>query len=121
FRSWGAALSAATGFCNPNCFYDAAVAIDPRTSGAGLRVFLGGSADSAPRRMVAVSNDNGASFTADDTGLHADTHVIVVDSSTNPSTVWVGSDGGVWKGLASMANTWTDLNTSGLGTIQIEI
>ena len=119
--TWTTFLTAADGFCGGQCFYDLPVGIDPHTSGANLRIYLGGNARGTNSDGMKLSNDAGATFTRDDTGIHADAHAIVFDSSTNPSTVWIGNDGGVWKRNASLAagSAWTDEN-SGLGTLQFE-
>jgi hypothetical protein len=119
--TWSAPLPAASGFCGGQCFYDLPVAIDPRTSGSSLRIYLGGSSGAAQPGAsgLKVSNDNGASFSVDQNGLHADFHVIAVQAQTNPSIVWVGNDGGVWKRPANapVGTLWTNLN-NGLGTLQ---
>jgi hypothetical protein len=119
--TWPTLLSAANGFCGGQCFYDITVAIDPRTSGSSLRIYLGGSAGAGSAAGMKVSNNNGASFSVDQTGLHADAHALTIDANTSPSTVWAGNDGGVWKRAAdaSLGSTWTNLNR-GLGTVQFE-
>ena len=122
--TWSTPLLAADGFCANQCSYDNPVGIDPNTSGATLRVYIGGNARSDPPAnsdLLKVSNDGGNTFTRDDTGLHADAHSIVFGSSANPSTVWFGNDGGVWKRAADAApgSAWTNLNVD-LGTLQFQ-
>ncbi len=93
-------------FCSPQCFYDVAVAVDPTNA---LNVYLGGS----PTLIFGRSTDGGGSFTANATtavGLHADTHAIAVAPSS-PTTIYFGSDGGIWKSTNS-GTTWTSLNNS---------
>ena len=52
-------------FCNPQCFYDIAIDIDPTNPN---RVYLGGS----PALPFGISTNAGGSFTSSSTGLHAD-------------------------------------------------
>jgi hypothetical protein len=119
--TWPTLLSAANGWCGGQCFYDLPVAIDPNTSGSSLRIYLGGSADGASSAGMKVSNNNGSSFSIDETGLHADAHAIAIDSRTNPSIVWAGNDGGIWKRAAnaSTGTAWTNLNAA-LATLQFQ-
>ena len=106
----GQTFTAATGglgFCNPQCFYDIAVAVDPTNP---ARVFLGG----APTRPMSRSLDSGTTFTTNAqsaSGLHVDTHAIAVAPS-DPKTIYFGSDGGAWKTTDSTATpiVWTSLN-----------
>jgi hypothetical protein len=121
--TWPTLLSAANGFCGGQCFYDLPVAIDPHTSGGSLRIYLGGSAGSSQPGAsgMKVSNDNGATFSVDQNGLHADAHAFAVDSIITPSSIWAGNDGGVWKRAAdaTVGTAWTNLN-NGLGTLQFQ-
>ena len=50
----------------------------------------------------------GTSTTAN-VALHVDQHAIVFDSTTTPSTLYVGNDGGVWRSDDGCAN-WVSLN-----------
>lgn len=90
-------------FCTPQCFYDIAVAVDPTNAN---RVYLGG----APALVFGFSNDGGASFTSSGSGLHVDTHAIAVAPS-NPSVVYFGSDGGIYKSTNS-GSSWIALNNT---------
>lgn len=119
--TWPTILTAADGFCGGQCFYDMGVAIDPRSSAPNLRIYLGGNARGTFTDGMKVSSNGGGTFTRDDSGLHADTHAVVFDGLTNPSTVYVGNDGGVWKRSATAApgTLWTNLN-NGLGTLQFQ-
>jgi len=93
-------------FCTPQCFYDIAIDVDPTNA---ARVYLGG----APALVFGVSTNSGVSFTNNATtasGLHVDSHVISV-SKSNPSTIYFGSDGGIYKSLDA-GMTWTSLNNS---------
>ena len=119
--TWPTVLGAADGFCGGQCFYDIAVGIDPQVAGPNLRIYLGGNARGTSSDGMKLSNNGGATFTRDDNGLHADTHAIAFDVSTNPSTVWTGNDGGVWKRSAAAAagTLWTNLNNA-LATLQFQ-
>lgn len=88
-------------FCTPQCFYDIAIAVAPND---GTRVYLGG----APALPFGISTNSGQSFTSSSVGLHVDSHVIAV-SPSNPSVLYFGSDGGVYRSNNSGAN-WTPLN-----------
>ena len=94
------------GFCGGQCFYDIAIAVDPTNANT---VYLGGS----PNLVFGRSLDAGVTFTANAataSGLHADTHAIAVAPSL-PSTIYFGSDGGIYKSTDS-GTTWTPLNNS---------
>ncbi|PYS20896.1 MAG: hypothetical protein DMF72_19305 [Acidobacteria bacterium] len=118
--NWTTQLTGGGGFCAGQCFYDIAIAVNPTNAN---EVYLGGSArqtnppSPCPDGMK-KSTDGGATFTRDDTGLHADSHALFYDNAGN---VYAGNDGGIWKGVPSGgATTWTSLNTSPLNTLQFE-
>ena len=93
-------------FCSPQCFYDICVAVDPANVN---RVYLGG----APALVFGLSINGGATFTnnaATAQGLHVDSHAIAVAPSL-PSTIYFGSDGGIYKSTNSGTN-WTVLNNT---------
>lgn len=90
-------------FCTPQCFYDIAIAVDPNTPS---RVYVGG----APSVIAAFSTTSGTSFTEGGSGVHVDTHAIEVAPS-NPSVVYLGTDGGIYKSTNSGAS-YTHLNTA---------
>ncbi len=93
-------------FCTPQCFYDIAIAVDPTNA---ANVYLGGS----PTLVFGRSTDSGATFTANAataSGLHGDSHVIAVAPSL-PTTIYFGSDGGIYKSTNS-GTTWTSLNNT---------
>lgn len=96
-------------FCNPQCFYDIAIGVDPTNSN---RVYLGGS----PALAFGISTNGGTSFTASQNGLHADSHVIEVAPS-NPQVVYFGSDGGIYRSDNAGA-TWTSLSNSTFSATQ---
>lgn len=113
--TWTAPLAAGQGFCGGQCWYDIAIALDP---GSANNLYLGGSAPSSCSNQFQKSVNGGGSFSVSDTGVHADTHSVVIDPSVH-STVYTGDDGGVWKSLDS-GGTWTDLNTKGFSATQFE-
>jgi cytochrome oxidase assembly protein ShyY1 len=93
-------------FCTPQCFYDIAIAVDPTNP---AKVYLGG----APNLVFGVSTNSAVTFTANATtanGLHADSHAIGV-SPSSPSTIYFGSDGGIYKSTNS-GTTWATLNNT---------
>jgi len=99
-------------FCNPQCFYDIAIAVDPTNA---QRVFLGGS----PTLVFGRSTNGGTSFASSSSGLHVDTQAIAVAPS-NPSIVYFGSDGGMWRTTNVNATpiVWNTLNNSTLSATQ---
>lgn len=98
-------------FCNGQCFYDIAIAADPTDA---TKVYLGGS----PTLAFGRSTDGGASFPSSSTGLHVDTQAIAVAPS-NPSVVYFGSDGGVWKSIDGGVN-WVSQNNTTLFATQFQ-
>ncbi len=92
-------------FCGGQCFYDIAVGVDPTNP---ERVYLGGTGTTL---TFGFSINGGTTFTASQSGLHTDSHVIAVAPS-NPTVVYFGSDGGIYKSTTS-GLAWTSLsNTS---------
>ena len=109
-------------FCNTQCFYDMAPAMDPTNSSV---IYLGGSANAntnPPRadcKAVVLSKaTDGLTFNRIDTGLHADTHAVAVAPS-NPSVVYFGSDGGVWRS-SNAGTSWQSINTAGFNATQFQ-
>ncbi len=102
------------GFCSGQCWYDIAVAIDPTNANV---IHLGGSANGNNGSVYARST-NGATFTRSDTGLHSDTHALAVAPS-NPSIVYVGNDGGIWRSSDAGA-TWVSKNNGGFSATQFQ-
>ncbi len=111
-------LVEAGGFCGGQCFYNVVVAIDPRDSNL---IYLGGNVQSNCSGLM-LRSTNGVSFGNDASGLHADSHALWFDPIPNPSVVFTGNDGGVWKRSASAVtgSLWTNLNGAPLNTLQFE-
>jgi len=100
-------------FCNPQCFYDIAVAIDPTDAN---RVYLGGS----PALVFGRSTNGGTSFTNSSSGLHVDTQAFALAPS-DPTIMYFGSDGGIWKTTnvrATGAIPWATLNNTTFSATQ---
>ncbi len=114
--TWSAKLTGAGGYCGGQCWYDLPVAISPINASV---ILVGGAGNSTCSRVYARSTDGGATFTGSgvgDVGLHADAHAIVFAPS-NPSIVYEGNDGGIFKSTDGGA-TWTSINTSGFSATQ---
>jgi hypothetical protein len=106
----------ANSFCNPQCFYDIAVAMDPNDAS---KVYVGGS----PSRVFSRSADGGSTFTANSStftaGLHVDTQAFAVAPS-DPKIFYFGSDGGIWRtnDVTATPVVWTTLNNSTFSATQ---
>ena len=99
----------ANNFCNPQCFYDIAVAIRPTNAN---NVYLGGS----PTLVFGRSSNGGTSYTSSSSGLHVDTQAITVAPS-DPNIIYFGSDGGIWRSANAGVN-WTTLNNTTFSATQ---
>jgi hypothetical protein len=110
-------LTAAAGYCDGQCFYDIAVAIDPATA---QKVYLGGSADvgGAATQFERSTNGGTTFIKTSNANLHADTHAIAVAPS-NHAVIYHGNDGGIFKSVNSGA-TWTSINTATFSATQFE-
>ena len=113
--TWSLPLAAANGFCGGQCYFDMAPAIDPNNASI---IYLGGQNDSACSHVLIKSIDGGATFTPFDTGLHADVHAVVAAPS-NPSIIYCGNDGGIWRSVTS-GSSWTSLNNAGFNATQFQ-
>ncbi len=111
-------LTEAGGYCGGQCFYNVVVAIDPRDAN---NIYLGGNVQASCSGLM-LRSTNGVSFNNDAGGLHADSHALWFDSIPNPSVVFTGNDGGVWKRTANAVagSLWTNLNGAPLNTLQFE-
>ncbi len=96
-------------FCGGQCFYDIAIAVDPVNPNL---VYLGGD----PALVSARSTNGGLSFTDNKSGVHVDTHAFAV-SLSNPSQVWVGTDGGIYKSTDA-GLTWVNKNNGEFSATQ---
>ena len=99
-------------FCNPQCFYDLSIAMNPNNA---AQVYLGGSSGS---RILQISSDSAKAFISSVSGLHADNHVLVVAPS-NPNVIYVGTDGGICRTINGGAS-WTSLNNVGFHATQFQ-
>lgn len=95
-------LRIANNFCNPQCFYDIAIAVDPVNPD---QVYLAGS----PTIVAAFSTNGGTSFTEGGSGVHVDSHALAV-SKSNPAIIYLGTDGGIYRSTNSGAS-YVELNT----------
>lgn len=91
-------------FCGGQCFYNIALAVDPVDAN---RLYLGGTGGTT---TFGISSNGGTSFTNSQSGLHTDSHVIAVAPS-RPTTIYFGSDGGIYKSVDSGV-TWASLNNT---------
>lgn len=100
------------GFCGGQCFYNLAVAVDPTNSN---NVYIGGQA-ATQGLITGRSTNGGTAFTTVNFQLHADTHSIEVAPS-NPTIVWTGNDGGIFKSTDS-GQTYTSMNNTQFSATQ---
>jgi hypothetical protein len=105
-------LTGVNNFCNPQCFYDIAVAFDPTNAN---NLYVAGSPTAVFRR----SFDGGTSFSNSSSGLHVDTHAITVAPS-NPNIIYYGSDGGIYRTTNPTTTpiVWNSLNNSTFAATQ---
>ncbi len=90
-------------FCSGQCFYNIAIDVDPTNVN---NVYIGGTGSNTFSR----STNGGTNFTATQANLHTDSHVIAV-SPSSPTTIYFGSDGGIYKSINS-GTTWASLNNT---------
>ncbi len=91
-------------FCQDQCFYNIGIDVDPTNAD---RVYLGGTGSST---TFGFSSNGGLDFTSSQSGLHGDTQAIAVAPSLS-STIYLGSDGGIYKSTNNGLN-WSSLNNS---------
>jgi hypothetical protein len=106
-------LTVDNNFCNPQCFYDIAIAVDPTDAS---RVYLGGS----PAMVFGRSTNGGTSFSNSSSGLHVDTQAFALAPS-DPTIMYFGSDGGIWRTTnvrSTGAISWTTLNNTTFSATQ---
>jgi hypothetical protein len=121
--TWSAVIAAANGYCDGQCFYDIGVAADPGATTATTDdvIYLAGNVRGASTKLLARSDDGGATFSNIDNTLHADSHAVRIAPS-NLNTVYTGNDGGIWRSdnakAAAATVTWFDANTSTFSATQ---
>jgi hypothetical protein len=105
-------LAGGVGFCNPQCFYDIAIAVNQTDAN---KLYLGGS----PSRVFGRSGDGGLTYTNSSSGLHVDTQAFAIAPS-NQKIVYFGSDGGIWKtsDVDATPIVWTTLNNTTFSATQ---
>ncbi|MEZ4672649.1 MAG: hypothetical protein R2932_00185 [Caldilineaceae bacterium] len=113
-------------FCGQQCWYSHELAVHPTNPDTillgGQAVYVdGGETLAKVHRIVVRLAGNGQTLTdlspntSPNTTLHPDMHVIAFDPS-DPQTIWVGNDGGVFRSNDGGA-TWQARN-NGLATLQ---
>jgi photosystem II stability/assembly factor-like uncharacterized protein len=119
--SWNAIDMANYNYCGSQCWYSNVIAVHPTNPDVlylgGMAEYLGQTDEEFTIRRVVVRTPNsGASWddltpnTSPERTLHPDMHVIVFDPQ-NPTVVWVGNDGGVWRS-PNGGDTWENKNTN---------
>jgi hypothetical protein len=112
-------LPKARGFCGGQCFYDMPVAVDPNNAN---NIFIGGQSGSTVgacgSSSFGRSIDGGATFSASQASLHADSHAIAIFSG-DPTIMYEGNDGGIFRSSDAGAS-WTSRNTAGFNATQFE-
>lgn len=109
-------VTAARGYCNPQCTYDNPVYVEP---GEEQIVYTGGGGASTSAVLPSLfmrSNNGGTGFTdkvrsADmTTALHADMHFITTWPGEQ-NRLWVSNDGGVWRS-DDRGDNWVNVNSN---------
>ncbi len=107
-------VSAATGFCTGQCFFDMALSVDPANPAV---VYAGGSGQNP---IIRTTNGTTTASWTDVTAAggvapHVDTHALAF--AGDGSKIWVGNDGGVWS-TSTPAGTisWSNLNAPSSGS-----
>ncbi len=112
----GGISAAAEGYCGAQCAYDNPVMVDPTNSNL---VYLAGNARGTCSDVMKRSADGAVTFARDDTGLHADSHSIYIDTLPATHVIWFANDGGIFSRPDAAAGTlWTSKNNSNLGSVQ---
>ncbi|MEM7352712.1 MAG: hypothetical protein AAF657_18070, partial [Acidobacteriota bacterium] len=111
------------------CFYDIMAGCDPADDDT---IYLGGNPNAFGNDLSGLggnrdawrSDDGGDTWTGISQGdgisggLHTDVHSIAFDTSTVPTRVYLGSDGGVWR-TEDQGGSWASMNTN-LGITQFQ-
>jgi hypothetical protein len=122
-NTWTPPLPEGDGFCGAQCFYDIALAVDPTNP---LGVLLGGNitgpinplSQTPCTKLIARSNDGGATFIPTNAGVHADNQVVVFAPS-DPSRAYMGTDGGIYRSDDG-GNNWTPMNNTTFKATQFQ-
>ncbi|MBU6199445.1 MAG: hypothetical protein KGI64_06930 [Xanthomonadaceae bacterium] len=108
------AVSAATGYCQGQCFYDMPVYVEP---GNSQNVYTGGAGTSGSLPSSFMLSSNGGTTFADEmvavdgnSALHADIHDITTWPGS-PNEVWVANDGGIFYST-DRGQHWVNANTN---------
>jgi photosystem II stability/assembly factor-like uncharacterized protein len=138
------ALPAADGFAGGQGSYNLGVAIDPTNASniylvgtvssngdddgghpivddgslSGSGPATSGGIDHGPNGTFIYSRDGGTTFTPSVQTLHVDSHMVGVAPS-NPSVVYTGNDGGVWKS-DDAGLSWIDHNNTTFSATQFQ-
>ncbi len=114
-------LTSTPNFCNPQCWYDMALAVAPNNANV---VFAAGAYQYATNSQTTVvrSTNGGTAWSllgggANGVNVHTDSHAVAF--SATAGTVFVGTDGGVWSStnVATSPVNWTSQNST-LGLTQ---
>ncbi|MFZ0548760.1 MAG: hypothetical protein WAM60_25140 [Candidatus Promineifilaceae bacterium] len=112
--TWPDTITGPAGWCGGQCWYNIGIAMDPNDANI---IYLGGQGNSGAARILIKSTD-GMNFSMIDTGLHPDTHDIRLAPS-NPSIVYVASDGGIWRS-EDAGGSFTSLNNTDFSATQFQ-
>ena len=109
-------LTSAPNFCNPQCWYDMALAVAPNNANVVYGVGAFQYSNNSPATVVR-STDGGTTWSilgtgANATTVHTDGHAAAF--SADSSTLYVGTDGGVWSttNVAAANVNWTSRNAT---------
>ncbi|PYJ46638.1 MAG: hypothetical protein DME85_09690 [Verrucomicrobia bacterium] len=106
------ALPAANGFAAGQGFYNLGAAIDPTNAN---NIYIVGTLG----ETFLFSRNGGMTFTPSNDRLHVDSHAVAVAPS-NPSIIYTGNDGGIWRST-NAGLTWVhDLNSATFSATQFE-
>jgi hypothetical protein len=104
-------LPSADGFGAGQGSYNIGVAIDPTNSN---NIYVVGTLNGT----FLYSNNGGGTFTPSNDTLHVDSHMVGVAPS-NPSVIYTGNDGGVWRSNDKGLH-WIDRNTTTFSATQFQ-
>jgi photosystem II stability/assembly factor-like uncharacterized protein len=110
--TWSAPITSASGFADPQAFYDIAV------TSQGANSAIGGSSNFFYQNTATAfsGSTDGNIYAVSEQGLHADVHALAVAPS-NGSIIYEGNDGGIFKSTDAGA-TWINLNNTTFSATQ---